>query len=556
MVDRFGPFEILRSLGAGGMAETFLAIRRGEAGVERKVALKRILGAYGRDRDFVRSFVDEARLAVRLEHPNVCRLYDFGQIDGTYWMSLELCEGGDLRDLLDGLEAMRQPMPLDLVVLLALDMAQALHYAHNLEIDGRRVDLVHRDISPSNVLIDGHGHFKLADFGIARALTNVQVTASGVVKGKTQYMSPDHVQAHKVDGRDDLWSLGVMLFECVAGARPFTGPTEMSVMMNIMKGERPRLLDLAPSTPPQLAAVIERLLAHDRSQRTPDAAALMEDLEPLAPAPSARLRLSKLVPTARAAAAARAAMTSAETDPAAAGVRAASDASRTDESPVAAPTEAELAPPSYASPSLATRTPLTASDLREPGAAPRRPALLAGAGVAVGLVVALGGGMAILSWVSPTPPSTAVTAAPPPSETRALAAPPPSSPPPPTGADAPPSTIAAVETEQQGTPVGEDPPASDVDAGVTATAEATETTETTETTGAAGEAGTLDVTAIPWGGIWIDGRRVGEGHVVRHLSAGTHRVAVGNERPGAPREVEIAPGGRSRISLRVAHGSP
>ena len=269
---RFAHFDVVRPLGVGGMAETALAVRKGQDGFEQRVCLKRILPAYNRDAEFVRAFQNEARLAVRLVHPHVCRIYDFGNHEGTWWMSMEYVEGGDLRSLLEQLSVLGQPLPIDVVLLLALDIASALHYAHELRIDGRPQGLVHRDISPSNVLIDLTGHFKLADFGIAKASGGGEDTSTGVVKGKVPYMAPEHARGAKLDARADLWSFGVMLFEALAGQRPFRGANEIETLLAVAQGTRPSISIAAPHTPPALVAVVERLLEPDLSRRFASAA--------------------------------------------------------------------------------------------------------------------------------------------------------------------------------------------------------------------------------------------------------------------------------------------
>lgn len=293
-MERFAQFEIVKPLGVGGMAETALAIRRGHDEFEQRVCLKRILPAFNKDPEFVRAFQNEAKLGLRLVHPHVCRLYDFGSHDGTFWMTMEYLDGGDLRSLLESVETLGQPLPTDVVLLLALDIASALHYAHELRVDGRPMEIVHRDISPSNVLIDSTGHFKLADFGIAKGKGG-EVTRSGVVKGKIPYMAPEHARGMKIDARADLWSFGVMLYESLAGQRPFRGSHEVETLLAVTEGRRKKLLEVAPHTPPVLAEVVEKLLEPDIEKRTRRAADVIEALAATPPPANARLRLSALI---------------------------------------------------------------------------------------------------------------------------------------------------------------------------------------------------------------------------------------------------------------------
>lgn len=296
MGQRFAQFEIIRPLGLGGMAETAEAVRRGMDGFEQRVCLKRILPAFNRDADFVRAFRNEAKLAVRLVHPHICRIYDFGDDDGRWWMSMELVEAGDLRELIRHVDRIGQPLPIDLVLLLAIDLASALHHAHSLRIDGKPADIVHRDISPSNVLIDSAGHFKLADFGIAKAQSSSGEggTRTGIIKGKVPYMAPEHSRGEKLDGRADLWSFGVVLYEALAGKRPFRGAHDVEIFLHTSNGTYEPIERAAPHTPPVLRDVVAGLLQPDLGKRIARAADVLERLAATPPPANARLRLAEL----------------------------------------------------------------------------------------------------------------------------------------------------------------------------------------------------------------------------------------------------------------------
>lgn len=290
---RFGPFEIERPLGRGGMAETFVARYRSAQGFERRVCLKRILAEHAASPEFVRAFQAEARVAMHLVHPHIAQVYDFGEIEGTWWMSLELVGGGDLRDLFHRLA---QPMPVDLALLLAIDLASALMYAHELEVDGVPANVVHRDVSPSNILVDEQGNFKLVDFGIAKsALAFHGDTTTGKVKGKASYMAPEQGLGRKVDARADLWALGVVLYEALSGMKPFEAGSDLAIIMRVTQGDRRPLIEVAPHVPPELCAVVEKLLTVDVEGRVPSAAAVLDALERLPPPPNARRRLAQLL---------------------------------------------------------------------------------------------------------------------------------------------------------------------------------------------------------------------------------------------------------------------
>ena len=202
------------------MAETFLAVRRGPGAFEQKVCVKRILPAFEQDQDFVRQFLEEARVSAQLRHANIVQVLDFGVVDGSHYLALELVEGMDLHKLLRSLGDRGETMTSGLVVYLATELANALEYAHGG--GGQSTSpVVHRDISPSNVLVSRAGEVKLTDFGIAKAAHGPgPIPTTGVVKGKVPYMAPEYALSGKSDPRSDLFALGVLLFEALAGRRP------------------------------------------------------------------------------------------------------------------------------------------------------------------------------------------------------------------------------------------------------------------------------------------------------------------------------------------------
>ncbi len=281
----FGPYYLVRRLGVGGMAETFEATRVATGGFEQRVCLKRVLPAFSEDDEFVSRFQREAKLAAQLRHTNIVGVIDFGEVGGVHYMTLELVDGVDLRSFLRSSPG--EKLSPDTVALIGLDLAYALEHAHG--------SLVHRDISPSNILLSRSGETKLADFGIAKAIDNATATASRSAKGKIPYMSPEHMRGETIDGRADLFSLGVVLFEAVAGIRPFDGAHDVETMQKILEGDRLSLEDVAPDVPAPLRKVIERLIEVDREARTPSAARLIEELAAVAPPPEARRKLASTV---------------------------------------------------------------------------------------------------------------------------------------------------------------------------------------------------------------------------------------------------------------------
>ncbi|MEM7434512.1 MAG: serine/threonine-protein kinase, partial [Myxococcota bacterium] len=229
---KFGKYELVRTLGVGGMAQTFMARRFFQIGneqVARPVCLKQILATYNTDEDFLIRFHLEAKLAIQLQHPNVVKVQDFGDVDGVHFMELELVDGVDLLGLL---ESQGGRLPVEIVKQIGLDIGAALQYAHNHVpqdttgnmTPGRR-GIIHRDISPSNILISQRGDIKLADFGIAKALSaSATAKASRAPLGKLPYMAPERFNRKiPTDGRADLFSLGIVMFECVGGLRPYDG---------------------------------------------------------------------------------------------------------------------------------------------------------------------------------------------------------------------------------------------------------------------------------------------------------------------------------------------
>jgi len=244
-----------------------------------------VLPAFSDDDEFISRFQREAKLAAQLRHTNIVGVIDFGEVGGVHYMTLELVDGIDLRSLLKSSPGGR--LSPDTVALIGLDLAYALEHAHR--------SLIHRDISPSNILLSRSGETKLADFGIAKAIDNAAVTASRSAKGKIPYMSPEHMRGESVDGRTDLFSLGVVLFEAVARVRPFDGAHDIETMRKILDGHRLSLSDAAPEVPAPLREVIERLITVDLDARTPSATRLIEELAAVAPLPQVRRRLASTV---------------------------------------------------------------------------------------------------------------------------------------------------------------------------------------------------------------------------------------------------------------------
>ncbi len=289
----FGPFEIIRKLGVGGMAETFVALRRGPGGFEQRVCLKRVLPAFSGDPDFVRLFMQEAQIAAALRHSNVVGVIDFGVWEDAHFMALELVDGADLRTVLGAQQTRR--LPPALVAMIGAELAAGLGAAHGHVRRGQRETIVHRDVSPSNILISYAGEVKLTDFGIAKAVDRAGAAVSRTVKGKIPYMSPEQACGDRLDGRSDIFSLGVVLYEALCGVRPFGGESEVQTMQQILEGRREPVVSRMPEAPAALASLIEQMLQLKPDDRPHDADAVLAALASIAPPLTARRELGAIV---------------------------------------------------------------------------------------------------------------------------------------------------------------------------------------------------------------------------------------------------------------------
>ena len=263
-----GKYEILRKLASGGMAEIYLARSRGTAGFEKLVVLKRILPSVAEDPVFVSLFLDEARLAATLQHPNIGDVYDVGEADGTYFFTMEYVHGQDVRTIRMATRKRNEPVPLAIALAIVHGTASALDYAHDKRgPDGTPLGLVHRDVSASNVIVSYDGAIKLVDFGIARATSSRHKTQTGTLKGKIPYMSPEQARGLPMDRRSDLFSLGVILYELTVGRRPFRGDTDFAIMDQIVYHGAQAPSEVAPGYPEELEVIVMKMLQRAPSER-------------------------------------------------------------------------------------------------------------------------------------------------------------------------------------------------------------------------------------------------------------------------------------------------
>ncbi len=288
-------YQILARLAVGGMAEIFLARGASAAGVERYCVLKRILRNRASDVHFVRMFLDEARLAAQLNHPNVAQVYDIGKLADSYFFTMEYVHGETVRAVLQRARSLRRELPLAAVPTVTAGTAAGLHHAHErLGLDGRPLGIVHRDVSPSNLMVSYEGGVKVVDFGVAKAADRMSETRSGTVKGKISYLSPEQCRGAPVDRRTDLFALGIVMWEMVTGERLYRRASDFENMSAIVNEPTPLPSTRRRGLPPEVDAVVMRLLAKDPAERYQTADELVESLEQVAVATGAMISSSSL----------------------------------------------------------------------------------------------------------------------------------------------------------------------------------------------------------------------------------------------------------------------
>ena len=278
-----GRYQILKHLAQGGMADVLLARTRGIEGFERHVVIKRIRAEQARDERYVTMFLDEARLAATLHHHNVVQVNDIGEQDGEYFFAMEYVHGEDVRALLMRLSSRGEQVPLEHVITIITAAAAGLHHAHEQRGPDRTpLGIVHRDVSPANILIGYDGGVKVADFGIAKAAHRTVETRSGTLKGKVAYMSPEQCVGEAVDRRSDVFSLGIVLYELATVRRLFKGDNDFLTMTSIVLGHIPAPSKFRPDLPPELEDIILKALGNKPGERYASADEMRLALEQLA----------------------------------------------------------------------------------------------------------------------------------------------------------------------------------------------------------------------------------------------------------------------------------
>jgi len=275
---QFGKYYLIEKIAVGGMAEIYKAKTFGVDGFEKLLAIKRILPHCAADKDFITMLIDEAKLSVILSHANIVQVYDLGKIGDDYFISMEYIHGINLRDIMYRCREAQKPFPVDIAIFIISEVCKGLDYAHRkTDANGEPLNIVHRDISPQNVLISYEGEVKIVDFGIAKAAMNISHTMAGILKGKIAYMSPEQALGKVIDHRTDIFSAGILLYEMLTNSKLFTGESQFEVLKKI-RTSRVEVAKLPASIPDLLKVVVTKALAYRPDERYQSAADLQVEL--------------------------------------------------------------------------------------------------------------------------------------------------------------------------------------------------------------------------------------------------------------------------------------
>jgi tRNA A-37 threonylcarbamoyl transferase component Bud32 len=278
---KHGRYKIVRKVADGGMAEIFLATQLGREGFQKPVILKRIHSTIYADPQFRNMFIDEAHISMGLSHSNIVQILDLGVGNGRYFLVMEVVDGWDLGRVLQRAAQAATPLPRELGLHVTAEVCRALAYAHGkMDATGERpLGIVHRDVSPQNILLSEQGEVKLTDFGIAKAMNKREQTGTGVVKGKVAFMSPEQALGKVIDARSDLFAVGVVLYQLMVGVRPFEAPTDLEVLLRVQKADFRPAHVAAPDLPPHVSAIIRRAMQLDPDLRYQSAEEMLTDIE-------------------------------------------------------------------------------------------------------------------------------------------------------------------------------------------------------------------------------------------------------------------------------------
>ncbi len=280
VLEKFGKYDLLRKIGQGGMSEVFLARADDVPADSPPIVIKRLHQELERDRDAVDLFLTEADVTLMLSHPNVIKVYDSGEAAGRYYMAMEYVHGKDLEQLAERFRVKGKLMDPDCAVHVMAEVLRGLDYVHQAATpSGRKLGIVHRDVTPSNVYVSSNGNVKLGDFGVAKLIGVEGWTMAGSIKGKLGYLSPEQVGGQPPGPSIDLWAAAVILFELLSGERLFVGENELEVMLRIKAAKAPKLRKVNKLAPKPLEKIMKRALHKKEKKRFPSAAEFLAALE-------------------------------------------------------------------------------------------------------------------------------------------------------------------------------------------------------------------------------------------------------------------------------------
>ena len=279
-VETFGRYELLRKLATGGMGQVFLARQKGPVGFQKLLVVKRLLPHLSEDTDFIKMFLDEARIAGILNHPNIAQIYDLGDVDGVLFIAMEYVQGEAISQVNARANSRKGGLPLGLKCRIIADAAAGLDHAHQARSpSGRKLGLIHRDVSPQNVLVGFNGNVKLIDFGVAKAAGKLSQTIVGTIKGKHAYMSPEQARGEELDARSDVYGLGIVFYELITSQRLFKRDSDMATLKAVVGAKVPPPSEVVPGVPKSLDAVVMKALARKRDERFQSAGELQLAIE-------------------------------------------------------------------------------------------------------------------------------------------------------------------------------------------------------------------------------------------------------------------------------------
>ncbi len=277
---RFGKYTLVDRIAVGGMAEIFLARQAGLEGFEKTIVIKRIRPHLSKQPNFVKMFLNEAKLAAQLNHPNIVQIYDLGRISESYFIAMEYIFGRDMRRIIPKADALGIPFPMVYALKIASSVCEGLYYAHaRADMYGQPLDIVHRDVTPENIFVSFDGTVKVLDFGIAKAANQIEQTRAGEIKGKLSYMSPEQCMGKQLDNRSDIFSLGTVLYEWLTGFKLFTGDSEVAVLKSITEGKIYAPSYFKADIPEAVEAILMKALEKDRERRYQTAWEMQYDLD-------------------------------------------------------------------------------------------------------------------------------------------------------------------------------------------------------------------------------------------------------------------------------------